>query len=87
MAKKEMTTGRNDFHKDSFQLFKKVSKQIADNELSTDLAVVEITLLFAVGIEKLLKGLIYDVNPLYILESPDFKNSVPLTYNSLIKDK
>ena len=87
MAKKEITTGRNDFHKDSFQLFKKVSKQIADNELTTDLAVIETTLLFAIGIEKLLKGLIYDVNPLYILESPDFKNSVPLEYESFIKDK
>ncbi len=78
---------RNEFYKDAFIIFKSVSKQIADDIIASDLSVIENTLFFAIGIEKLLKAIIYDVNPLYILESPDFKNSVPLTYDSLIKDK
>lgn len=35
----------------------------------------------------MLKAIIYDINPLYILESPDFKNSVMLLYESSVRDK
>lgn len=35
----------------------------------------------------MLKAILYDVNPLYVLEEPDFKNSAGLEYSSLIKDK
>ena len=78
---------RNEFHNNASLLFKKISRQISDDLLTNDLSVIENTLLFAIGIEKLLKSIIYDVNPLYILESPDFKNSVPFIYDSLVKDK
>lgn len=78
---------KNEFHKDSFKLFKKVSKQIADGQLTDDLNVIVTTLLFAIGLEKLLKSLLYDINPLYVLEHPEFKNSVPILYSANIKDK
>ncbi|TWR27145.1 hypothetical protein FPZ42_08930 [Mucilaginibacter achroorhodeus] len=78
---------KNNFYSDSFRIFKKISKKIVDSELTDDDNIIENALFFAIGIEKLLKGIIYDVNPLYILESPDFKNSVPLYYGSLINDK
>jgi hypothetical protein len=54
--------------------------------LGDDFSIVQNTLLFAVGVEKLLKGILYDINPLYILESPDFKNSVFIVYQSFIKN-
>jgi hypothetical protein len=78
---------KNEFHKDAFTIFKKVSKQIADEHLTDDFNVVVNTLLFAIGLEKLLKSLLYDINPLYVLESPDFKNSAPVFYSASIKDK
>lgn len=78
---------RNEYQKDAFTMFKKVSKQVADKQLDDDFNVIVNTLLLAVGLEKLLKSLIYDINPLYILKSPDFKNSVPVFYSSNIKDK
>lgn len=78
---------RNEFHKDAFLLLKKVAKEIADEQLTTDEKVIENVLFFAIGIEKLLKAMIYEVNPLFILETPDFKNAVPLLYDTLVKDK
>ncbi len=77
---------RNEFYKDASLLFKKVSKQIVGNQLEDECSVIENTLLFAIGVEKLLKSIIYDVNPLYVLESPDFKNSAPIAYYADIKD-
>lgn len=78
---------RNNYHKDAFILLKKVAKEIADEKLTNDQKVIENILFFAIGVEKLLKALIYEINPLFILETPDFKNAVPLLYNTLIKDK
>ncbi|MNJ85075.1 hypothetical protein D3C87_25410 [compost metagenome] len=78
---------RNEFHKDAFVILKKVAKEIADEQLTNDQKVIDNVLFFAIGIEKLLKSIIYDINPLFILETPDFKNSVPLLYDTLIKDK
>lgn len=78
---------RNEFHKDAFTLLKKVAKEIADEQLTTDQKVIDSVLFFAIGIEKLLKAMIYDVNPLFILETPDFKNAVPILYDTQIKDK
>lgn len=78
---------KNEFHKDSFILLKKVAKEIADEQLINDQKVIENVLFFAIGIEKLLKAIIYDVNPLFILETPDFKNAVPILYDTIIKDK
>lgn len=78
---------RNEFYKDAFSLLKKVAKNIADGKLQDDESVIENVLFFAIGVEKMLKAIIYDINPLFILENPDFKNSVPLLYNLLIKNK
>lgn len=80
-------TKRNSFYKDASKVLKVVSKEIADNNLEKDLVVIQNTLFFAIGVEKLLKSILYDVNPLYILEQPDFKNSVHIEYSNEIKDK
>lgn len=40
----------------------------------------------ALGIERILKEILFRVNPLYILINPDFKNSAPLFYGEKIID-
>lgn len=46
-------------------------------------AVVEESILyFALGIEKLLKGILYDINPLFIYEKIDFENIAGVLYRS-----
>lgn len=77
---------RNNYHKDASFLFKRISKNIADNNLRTEWDVINNVLFFAIGVEKLLKSMIFDVNPLYILESPDFKNSCGFTYSGFVKN-
>jgi len=44
-------------------------------------------LLFAVGIEKLLKYLLADINPVFILKVADFKHSAPSLYRDRIVSK
>jgi len=78
---------RNSFYKDASRVFKVISKDIADEKLNNDWLVIQNSLLFAIGIEKLLKSILYDINPLYILEQPDFKNSVLVEYAESVKDK
>ena len=78
---------RNLFHKNSSLIFKEISRKIADKALDNDLDVIHNTLSFAIGIEKLLKGILYDINPLFILENPEFKNAVPISYLGMIKNQ
>jgi hypothetical protein len=76
----------NNFYKDSHILFKDVSRKIADKKISSDMDVIHNTLFFALGIEKLLKGLLLDINPILILENSDFKNAFSVYYkDKLIK--
>ena len=39
---------------------------------------------FAVGIERLLKGILFNINPTYILVSPEFNHSMQVLYKSKI---
>ena len=82
-----MTKKKNQFHYDSYTILKKVSRTIAENKLQDDWTIIQTTLLFAIGIEKTLKALLSDINPVYILESPEFKNSIQICYGNRIKDK
>jgi hypothetical protein len=76
----------NNFYKDSHILFKDISKNIAEDKIVSNMDAIENTLLFALGLEKLLKGLLHDINPILILENTDFKNAFAVLYKSkLIK--
>lgn len=76
----------NNFYKDSQTLFKEISRKIADKKIVGEMDVIHNTLLFALGIEKLLKGMLYDINPILILENSDFKNAFSVYYkDKLIK--
>lgn len=74
----------NNFYLDSHLLFKDLSKKIADKQIVSDMDAIQNTLLFALGIEKLLKGMLYDINPLFILENSDFKNAFPVFHKDKI---
>ena len=65
----------NRFHSDSHILFKDLAKKIVEKQIVTNMDAIQSTLMFALGIEKLLKGVIYDVNPVFILENAEFKNA------------
>ena len=70
----------NNFYKDCHVLFKDVSRKIADKKIISDMDAVQNTLFFALGMEKLLKGMLYDINPILILENSDFKNAFAVYY-------
>ena len=54
----------------------------------TGFEIINLTMCFALAIERLLKGILFDVNPLYILMEPDFKNSCKVLYSrKLIPEK
>ncbi|MDE7074635.1 MAG: hypothetical protein K2O69_06255 [Odoribacter sp.] len=78
---------KNAYLKEASSILQSISKRIADNEIEKDKDIIENTLLFAVGTEKLLKGLIYKINPIYIMESPDYKYSVQCHYADKIINK
>ncbi|HEX7870864.1 MAG TPA: hypothetical protein VF455_12200, partial [Chryseobacterium sp.] len=72
----------NNYLSDSGFFFKEVSRRIenviSDNEL------IQLSFNLALGCERLLKGILYDLNPLYILLEPDFKHSLKTVYSSKI---
>lgn len=74
----------NSFYTDSHILFKDLSRKIADKKIISDMDAIQNTLLFALGIEKLLKGMLYDLNPIFILENSDFKNAFPVYHKDKI---
>lgn len=63
---------------DSGKFFKFVSRSI-QREID-DFQVIQLTLNFSLGIERTLKGILYDINPTYILIEPDFKHSLQNLY-------
>jgi hypothetical protein len=51
-------------------------------------SVIQAALNFAIGMERLLKGILYEVNPTYILISPEFDHSLAVLYkNRIIKNE
>lgn len=72
----------NPYIKDSLIFFETVSTGIKQNPSNSE--IVNLTMHFAFGLERLLKGILYSLNPIYILMSPEFKNSLPVLYKSKI---
>lgn len=70
----------NDYINDSGLYFKDLAKRI--NSDIGDFEIINLTMNFAIGLEKFLKGLLFDINPTYILIEPTFKNSVQILYKS-----
>lgn len=53
------------------------------HEMASD-SVIQSTLNFAIGMERVLKGTLYDVNPTYVLVSPEFSHSLKVIYPNKI---
>jgi len=54
------------------------------SEEMTEVAIIQATLNYAIGMERLLKGILFNVNPTYILVSPEFNHSVKVLYKEKI---
>lgn len=74
----------NSYYLESFEIFKKLSKDIVDDNFSISWEKKNATLWLAIGLEKLLKGILYSINPLYILKNPEFKNSIQVFYSDKV---
>jgi hypothetical protein len=70
----------NEYFNDSKFFLKKAGKLLS-SEMTSDSA-IEGVLYFALGMERVLKGLLYDINPIYILKNQEFKHSAPSLYKS-----
>ena len=75
-------TKDNPYIKDSLVFFETVSTGIKQNLNNSE--VINLTMHLALGLERLLKGFLYSINPVYILMVPEFKNSLPVFYKSKI---
>lgn len=68
----------NNYLTDSGKFFRFTARGIQDK--IDDFETIQLSLNFALGLERLLKGILYDINPTYILIEPGFKHSLPHLY-------
>ena len=72
----------NNYLSDSGIFFKEVSRRIQDT--IPDNEIIQLSFNLALGCERLLKGILFDINPTYILIEPDFKHSLKTLYSTKI---
>lgn len=72
----------NKYFDDSKLFFRNSAKLVSENMDKADL--VNTTMSFALAIERVLKGILFEVNPLYILMKSEFKNSIAAIYSQRI---
>ncbi|MEM5504929.1 hypothetical protein WNY81_08705 [Shewanella frigidimarina] len=75
----------NPYIEDSKIFFSSVAKLISEDMDKP--AVINATMSFALAMERVLKGILYEINPIYILMEPSFKNSLAALYMSKVKNK
>lgn len=68
----------NNYLKDA-QLFLKKASLIISKDIGEQ-QIIDATLFFALGIERLLKSILWDINPIYVLKEQQFKNTAPVLY-------
>jgi hypothetical protein len=64
-----------------------LSKIVSDRITGNNFDIINCTLYYAIGLEKILKGFLYDINPTFIYKQSDFSNVVPIVYKDVIIDK
>lgn len=85
---KKIKMQKNDYTKDASMIFQNISRKIADGQYdNNNIEIIDGVLWFAIGVEKLLKGLLYNINPTYILEKPEYENSAIYLYSDKILNK
>ena len=68
----------NNYLKDA-QLFLQKTSLIISKKM-VEQKVIDATLFFALGIERLLKSILWDINPIYVLKDQQFRNTAPILY-------
>ena len=74
----------NKYFKNSEKLLRIAESKIK-NEIISYEEMISATLFFGIGIESLMKGIIYDVNPVYVYEVNSFSNAMAVVYKEKIK--
>ena len=74
----------NEYFEDASMFFQKTSLNIVEQTLKKN--AVESILFFALGMERVLKGILYDLNPIYVYNDQDFKNTVSIIYKDRLED-
>lgn len=70
----------NNYHKDSQLFFREVAKGVTED--LEKVQIIQLAMNLALGCERLLKGILFDINPAYILNEPSFKNSIQVLYRA-----
>lgn len=75
----------NEYLNDAAVFLNKTASAIKEN--MADEILIDCILFFALGMERILKGILYNLNPIYVYKTQDFKNTVFLLYkNSLLEN-
>lgn len=75
----------NKYISDAKKYFHRCTPLISEKMRETD--IIDVMLFYAVAAEKLLKGILWQINPIYILEEQSFRNTAPILYSDkLLKE-
>ena len=69
----------NNIHYSHATRFLRLAASFVNHTMNPD-AVLQGTLCFAVGLEKLLHSILYELNPTYVHKKPEFENTVAIEY-------
>lgn len=72
----------NDFIDDATLFIKKASLIVNKGNGLEREDIIEGILFFALGLERILKAILFKLNPIYVLKSQDFSNSVAILYKA-----
>ncbi len=76
---------QNHYIRDASEIFKSISRDLVQENLKTDLDYRKAVTFFAFGLEKLFKGILYDINPAFTLQNLSFNNALFCLYKDKIK--
>lgn len=72
----------NAYVEDSKLFFRTTARLVQEQMDKGEL--IQATMSFAFGMERVLKGILYDINPIYVLMNPDFNNSLKVFYSDKV---
>src|SRR5450759_154521 len=78
------TQPANEYNHDAIIFLSEAAARTSERMQDAD--IIQATLNLALGIERILKGILYDLNPTYVLMKPDFKHSVQVLYKDKISN-
>jgi hypothetical protein len=69
----------NEYLADAKYCMKRASAHLIKDEVSTE-ALHDVLLYFSLGVERLFKAILHEINPIFVLESQDFENAASVLY-------